>query len=263
MIKVRRIGHASFTKILQGYDDMTPPLQASDVMTPNPATVTEASAVEAAIRLMLDRHISGLPVLDAAGLLVGIVTEGDLLRRAELGTEVHRTGWLQFLRGPSRQTDDYVESHSRVVGDVMTQDVLTADASASLTEVVAIMREKRVKRVPILNQGHLVGIVSRSDLLRKLAEALSHSTSHVDGPFRDADVRRAVLAELQAKPWAPVAAITVRVLDGVVDLDGTLFVEADRAAIRVAAQNVSGVMAVRDHMIWVEPNSGMTYAPSP
>lgn len=105
----KSFGYASFTKILQGYDDMTPPLQASDVMTPNPATVTEASAVEAAIRLMLDRHISGLPVLDAAGSLVGIVTEGDLLRRAELGTEVRRTGWLQFLRGPSRQADDYVE----------------------------------------------------------------------------------------------------------------------------------------------------------
>lgn len=232
-------------------------------MTSNPATVTEASAVEAAIRLMLDRHISGLPVLDAAGSLVGIVTEGNLLRGAELGTEVHRTGWLQFLRGPSHQADDYVESHSRVVGDIMTQDVVTADASASLSEVVAIMRDKRVKRVPILNQGRLVGMVSRSDLLRKLADALSHSTSHVAGPFRDADVRRAVLAELQARPWAPVGAINVRVLDGVVDLDGTLFVEADRAAIRVAAQNVSGVTAVRDHLIWVEPNSGMIYAPSP
>lgn len=230
-------------------------------MTAKPATVTEASSVEAAVHLMLDLRVSGLPVLDAAGSLVGIVTEGDMLRRAELGTEVRRAGWLQFLRGPSRQAQDYVEAHSRVVGDIMTRSVLTADASAPLTEVVAIMQDKNVKRVPILDQGHLVGVVSRPDLLRKLAEGFAQSASHAEGPFRDADIQRAVLTEVQAQPWAPAGGITVRVLNGVVDLDGVLFVEADRAAIHVAAQNVSGVTAVRDHLIWIEPNSGMTYSP--
>lgn len=236
-------------------------LIVSDIMTPGAATVRETSSLEAAIRLMLDLRISGLPVVDAAGSVVGILTEGDLLRRAELGTQARRAGWLQFLRGPSRQADDYVETHSRVVGDVMTSTVLSVDASAPLAEVAALMHDKHVKRVPVMHRGQLVGVISRSDLLRTLADTLAKGSSHAAGPFRDEDIRSAVVAELKRQPWAPVNAVTVRVLDGVVDLDGVLFEESDRAAMRVIAQNVPGVASVRDHLVWVEPQSGMTYAP--
>lgn len=237
------------------------PLCASDVMTSDPATVLEDSALETAIRLMLDRRISGLPVLDAKGALAGILTEGDLLRRAELGTEPQHAGWLEFLRGPTRKADDYVETHSRVVGDVMTKPVLTVDATAPLADVVDLMQSKHVKRLPVLAEGRLVGIVSRSDLLRALADALSHAPGHADGPFRDADIQGAVVAELEGHAWTAPGGITVKVKDGIVDLDGVLLVEADRAALRVAAQNVAGVRSVRDHLVWIEPNTGMTYSP--
>lgn len=144
----------------------------------------------------------------------------------------------------------------------MTRGVLSVEELASLADVATIMRDKRVKRVPVLRQGRLVGVVSRSDLLRALAGALAQTPSHVDGPFRDTDIQSAVVAELARQPWAPVGGITVTVADGIVDLDGVLFENADRAAMRVAAQNIAGVKSVRDHLIWVEPNSGMTYQPA-
>lgn len=239
---------------------MTHSMRAADIMTPNVATVTDTTAIEAAIRVMLDKHVSGLPVLDGTGALVGIVTEGDLLRRVELGTAPSHGHWLEILFGLSRRANDYVETNCRVVGDVMTREVRTVDADAPLAEIVAIIRDKHVKRVPVLSNGRMTGIVSRSDLMRTLADALAGSTAHADGPFRDADIHGAVVAAFKRQPWAP-GGITVTVADGVVDLEGVLFKEADRAALRVAAENVAGVKSVRDHLIWVEPNSGMTYAP--
>lgn len=240
---------------------MTHSMRAADIMSPDVATVTDTTAIEAAIQIMLDKHVSGLPVLDGTGALVGILTEGDLLRRVELGTAPSHGHWLDILFSPSRGANDYVEANSRVVADVMTREVRTVDANAPLAEIVAIIRDKHVKRVPVLSHGQLTGIVSRCDLLRTLADALAGSTAHAAGPFRDADIHGAIVAAFKRQSWAP-GGITVTVADGVVDLEGVLLREADRAALRVAAENVAGVRSVRDHLIWVEPNSGMTY-PSP
>lgn len=231
-------------------------LTAGDVMTRDVATVLADSSLHAAIRLMLDRHVSGVPVMDDAGMLVGIVTEGDLLRRVELGTEEHRSAWRLFLRGPDRQAADYVTTHSRVVSDIMTATVLTVDVAAPLAEVVSLMLDKHVKRVPVLSGHQLAGIVSRSDLLRQLAESLPRPTAGQS----DAAIHHDILAEFRRQSWA-LEGIRVVVACGIVSLDGIIFEISQRAAIRVAVENVPGVTAVHDHMTWVEPYSGMTDTP--
>ena len=238
---------------------MNSPLTAGDVMTRGVATTTQSTALPAAITLMLERHVSGLPVLDGAGTIVGILTEGDLLRRVELGTTSHRASWLDFFRSPTWLARDYVETHSRVVGDIMTPAVVTVDEAAPLSEVVGVMQNKHVKRVPVLAGSTLVGMVSRVDLVRALASAF---TEAVGGAARsDSVIQAEVMAELNRQSWASDGSISVAVVDGVVDLAGVIFCEADRAGMRVAAENIAGVKSVRDHLVWVEPNTGMTLGP--
>ena len=238
---------------------MNSPLTAGDIMSGNVASTTPATALPAAIKLMLDRHVSGLPVLDGAGVIVGILTEGDLLRRVELGTDSHPASWLDFFRSTTRLAHDYVETHSRVVGDVMTPAVVTVDEAAPLSEVVRVMQGKHVKRVPVMAGAALVGMIGRVDLLRALAKTFTEETA--DAAPSDAGIRAGILAEFGRQSWAPGGGISVAVTDGVVDLGGVIFRESERDAMRVAAQNIAGVTSVRDHMVWVEPNSGMTFAP--
>jgi len=236
---------------------MKSPLTAGDIMTRDVATTTADGALHAAVRLMLERKVSGLPVMDHAGAIIGILTEGDLLRRVELDTSTRVASWLDFFRSPGRPARDYIATHSRVVGDIMTKTVLTVDEAAPLSEVVGIMQSKHVKRVPVLAGGSLVGMVSRSDFLRALAESFAESTG---APIpTDATIREGVLAEFRLQPWTQGGGIKVRVEAGEVDLEGVILEEAQRGAIRVAVQNVPGVTLVRDHLIWIEPNSGLTY----
>jgi CBS domain-containing protein len=238
---------------------MNSPLTAGDIMTRSVATTTEIASLPAAIKIMLERHVSGLPVLDGAGSIVGILTEGDLLRRVELGTNSHRASWLDFLRSSTRLVRDYVETHSRIVGDIMTPTVITVDEAAPLAEVVSVMQGKHVKRVPVMAGSRLVGMVSRVDLLRALATSLIETTG--DAAPSDSAIRAGVLAEFARQSWATGGGISVAVTGGIVDLGGVIFCEEERTGMRVAAQNIAGVKSVRDHLIWVEPNSGMTIGP--
>ncbi len=231
-------------------------LTAGAIMSRDVATVLADSPLPSAIRLMLDRHVSGLPVLDGVGMLVGILSEGDLLRRVELGTEQHRSGWRAFILGPDRQAADYVATHSRVVRDVMTTPVLTVDVAAPLSDVVTLMQGKHVKRVPILSGHTLVGIVSRADLLRQLAGSFPQPTTGTN----DTKIHDDIIAEFRRQSWA-LDGIKVVVTGGVVDLEGIIFESSQRAAVRVAVENVPGVTAMRDHTTWVEPYSGMTDTP--
>ncbi len=236
---------------------MTGALTAGDVMTRDVATVAAGSSLQAAILLMLERHVSGLPVLDDAGGVVGILTEGDLLRRVELGTEERRSGWRAFFTSPERVSAEYVATHSRVVRDVMTAPVLTVGADTPLAEVVTVMQARNVKRMPVLAGSALVGIVSRSDLLRQLAGSFPDATG---AGSSDATIRDDVLAEFRRQSWV-LDGIQVRVTAGVVDLEGIIFEASRRAALRVAIENVRGVTEMRDHTVWVEPYSGMTDSP--
>ena len=231
-------------------------MNASDVMTRGVVTVRPETPLDEAIRLMLDKHVSGLPVVDADRRLVGILSEGDMLRRAELGTENLRPRWLEIFLGTGRMATDYVETHSRRVGDVMTTTVFTVAETTPLDEVVAIMERKHVKRLPVVTYDEVVGMVSRADLLRALARLFPHAPEQA---VSDTALRSQVLAELRRQDWAPGGALTVTVEGGVVDLDGTILDERERSAIRVVAENVPGVRSVRDHLVWVEPNTGFTY----
>jgi CBS domain-containing protein len=204
------------------------------------------------VKLMLDNRISGLPVVDDRGKLVGIVTEGDCLRRTETGTERKRPRWLEFLTGPGRLADEYIQTRSRKVGDVMTQTPITVAENTALEEVVHLMESRRIKRLPVMRDGKVVGIVSRANLLQALASVVGNIPSA--GP-NDAAIHDQIMTELGNQPWAPQFNVTVR--DGIVDLWGIVLASRQREAAIVAVENVSGVKAVRSHIAWVDPHSGM------
>jgi CBS-domain-containing membrane protein len=233
-------------------------MKATDVMTREIVSIAPDASIIEAVRLMLQHKISGLPVLDAAGRLEGIITEGDFLRRAETGTQRKRSRWVEFLLGPGRLADEYSQSSGRKVSEVMTPDVRTVTEDASLEEVVHLMERHRVKRIPVVRGDKLVGIVTRKNLMRALA---SFALSAQPVAAGDTDIRERLLAELRKQSWAPVGLIDIAVKDGVVKLSGALTDERERQAIRIAAENIPGVKKVEDHLIWIEPNTGMIVEP--
>lgn len=232
-------------------------MNAADVMTLDPLSVAPETALVEAARLMLQHRISGLPVTDAKGAVVGVLTEGDLLRRAETGTERRRTGWLAFLMGPGRLAGEYVDAHARKVGEVMTRDVIVVGTSAGLAEIVQLMEKRRIKRVPVVANGKLVGIVSRSDLVRALVHKLTRqAVSQAGDAVSDESIQRRIFEIVDKEPWGPRFSVDVTVKAGVVDLRGAITDERERTALIVAAEGIPGVKAVNDHLVWVEPNSG-------
>jgi CBS domain-containing protein len=233
-------------------------MKAKDVMTLNVVSVQPQATVMQAVRIMLQKKISGLPVVDDVGRLVGILTEGDLLRRAETGTQKHRPRWLEFLLGPGRLATEYVQTHGRKVEEIMTHDPVTVTEDTSLDDVVKTMEKRGIKRVPVMRGEHLVGIISRANLLRALASLSRDVGAASTG---DVDIRSKLLAELQKEHWAPVGALDVIVRDGIVELWGTITDERQREALVVAAENTPGVKAVRDHLAWVDTTSAMVFYP--
>lgn len=233
-------------------------MKASEIMTRNVVTVGRETPVVQAIRAMLDNHVSGLPVLDDDGKLAGILTEGDLLRRGETGTERHRPRWLEVLMGPGRMAAEYIRTHGRRVGGIMTENVFSVPPDTSLEEIVQLMERRRIKRVPVIEGDVLVGIVSRADLLRALAAVLERQTG---GTHSDDEIREKIHAELAKAAWVPRDGLSITVQDGVVDLNGVILEENEREALRVVAENVAGVKAVEDHLVWIEPVSGIVIDP--
>jgi CBS domain-containing protein len=233
-------------------------MKAEDVMTRDVIAIAPDATVLQAARLMLQHHISGLPVVDKSGMLVGVLSEGDFLRRRETRTEHKRSRWLEFLMGPGRIAAEYSHSHGSKVSEVMTTEVQTVADETPLEEIVELMERKRIKRVPVLCGEHLVGIVTRSNLMHAMV-----SMARVVQPAAkdDGTIRDALLAEMQRADWAPVAMTNVVVHDGVVELWGTIIDERQREALKVAAENIPGVKAVNDHLVWVEPTTGMVIEP--
>ncbi|HUN98882.1 MAG TPA: CBS domain-containing protein [Bradyrhizobium sp.] len=229
-------------------------MKAADVMTVQVITVEPDAPISKAVRLMLQHHISGLPVVDRAGRLVGIVTEGDFLRRAETGTDFHRPQWLENLVSPGRLAEEYVRTHARSVDEVMSTDVATVTEDAPLDDVIRLMEHRHIKRIPVVRGGRLVGIISRANLLRALAVRMLELPAPAAG---DQAIRAKILAEYRNKHWNTGAGIDVTVHDGIVELWGAIMDERERQAYRVAAENVPGVLAVKDNLCWVEPMSGV------
>ena len=220
-------------------------MKVSDVMTRRVISVSSETSVFVAIRLMLKHHVSGLPVIDNHGKLVGILSEGDLLRRSEIETERKRSVWLDALFGPADGAADYVHSHGLAVKDVMTRDPITVTENTTLDEVVRLMENRNLKRLPVLRDGKVIGIVSRANLMRAL---LSIHRTTPQSSDNDAAIREHVLAEVRRHDWSSGADIDVVVHGGMVDLWGTVGESAQREALKVLAENVPGVVKVEDHL---------------
>jgi len=235
-------------------------MKASDVMTRNVITVAPDASIRQAVGLMLQHRISGLPVVDSTGRLVGVVTEGDFLRRAETGTQRRRTRWLEFFTGPSRMADEYIRSHGRRVEEVMSPDPVSISQDTPLDEVVSAMEKHRIKRLPVITDGQVVGIVSRANLVRALA-SLDSEVRPVTA--EDSAIREHILVELaRQSAWAPKNLIDVIVRNGTVDLWGVVTAPNQTEALTVLVENIPGVKQVRNHVAWVEPISGIvSYGP--
>ncbi len=229
------------------------------VMNAPAITVGPETSVVDAAKIMLDRRVSGLPVVDVDGNLVGIVSEGDFLRRGELQTERKRSWLLEFLTSPGKLADEYVHSHGRSVEEVMTSEVVTIAPNATLTVAVDLMETHGIKRLPVIAHGKVLGMVCRSDLLRALANMLPKEKVQAS----DDAIADAVTAELSHQSWSQNGFIKVNVLNGVVELSGSIFDERERLAAKVAAENVPGVKSVTDQIAWIDPYLGVAMpAPS-
>jgi CBS domain-containing protein len=233
-------------------------MRAHQIMTRSVITVTPETSIVDAANLMLQRHVSGLPVVDAAGKLVGVVSEGDFIRRSEIGTGRKRGRWLRFILGPGKSASDFVHEHGHKVGEVMTKSPLTITEDTALAEIVALMEKNNVKRLPVVQGDRVVGIVSRANLL----QAVASLARQVPDPTADDDhIRSRVIDALEKFDWCPFG-LSVVVRDGIVHLSGVITEERARQAAIVAAENVQGVTNVHDHLCWVDTMSGI-YLNSP
>ncbi|RUW84586.1 CBS domain-containing protein [Mesorhizobium sp. M1E.F.Ca.ET.063.01.1.1] len=226
-------------------------MQAQAIMTTPVISIDASASIAKAADLMLTRKISCLPVT-RDGAMAGIISEGDFLRRQELGTQRVRPRWLEFLAGPGKVADEYVHANGRRVGEVMTTEVVSAPPDTSLAEIVELMARHDIKTVPIVDAGKIVGIVTRSDLLRALLRILPKSSA---ATADDELIRRTIVAELQQQSWSGGDLIGVTVDKGVVELNGAIFDERQRKAAIVAAENVAGVKKVTDKLFCAGPLS--------
>ncbi len=215
-------------------------MKTSDIMTNPVISVTPETSVPDVARLLLRRHISAVPVLDAAGHLVGIVSEGDFLRRVEEPDLRHGSWWLRLIAEPADGAAEYVKTHGRFVRDVMTRDVTTVTEETPIGETAHLLETKRIKRVPVLRGGEVVGIVSRADLLRGVA-ARQEPRPDAASSVTDETVRRQVLEEIENADWKPIYPISVIVTNGIVRIWGVIEANRQRDALRVLAEGVPGV----------------------
>ncbi len=207
---------------------------------------------------MLRNHISGLPVVDDRGQLAGIVSESDFLRRSEIGTGRKRPAWLQFFFGPGHAAADFVRERGRQVEDVMTQGPITVDEETPLEDLVRLMEKNGIKRLPVLRDNKLVGIVTRSNLLQAIA---SMAREIPDPTADDEHIRDRIIRAVQDTDWRPIG-FEVTVRNGVVHLHGIITTGQARQATIVAAENIAGVKKVHDHLCLVGTYSGF-YVESP
>lgn len=216
---------------------------AKDIMTSNVVSIGPDMPIGEIAKLLLDRRISGVPVVSDDGALIGLVSEGDLIRRAELGTANRRSWWLDLLTSGEERAADYVKTHGKHARDVMTKNVVTVEEGASMSEIAALLEEKRIKRVPVVRDGKVVGIVSRSNLLQGLAFDVGGVFAQPTG-----DLRSRIQADLDALDWLHPTQLNVIVADDVVEIWGDVESPEKKSALRIAVENVEGVGEIRDHV---------------
>jgi CBS domain-containing protein len=222
-------------------------MKAADIMTRKVITVGPDSCVQDTAKLLLENGISAAPVVDGNGDLVGIISEGDLMRRPEAGTERRRSWWLDAMANTEFLADEYVRSHSRRVADVMTRKVIAATPETPVRDIAHLLEKNGVKRVPVVEGSKVVGIVSRANLLHALA-SLGKDASLAATPD-DGALRERVMREIEAQPWAHTALVNVIAHDGTVDLWGMVETNSEKKAMRIAAELIPGVRAVNDNLM--------------
>jgi CBS domain-containing protein len=220
-------------------------MKAADVMTSNVITANVNATVQEVAGILVTNRVSAVPVVDQEGKLAGIISEGDLFRRSEIGTERPRAWWLDAVSTNRALADEFVRSHSRRVRDVMTVDVVSVKSNATLAEIAALLEKNRIKRVPVVEDGAVVGIVSRANLVQALASATSPPRAAESDPA----LRGKVYARIHEASRASPAALNVIVHDRLVELWGTVDSEAERIAIRIAAETTPGVRGVNDNLV--------------
>jgi len=221
-------------------------MKAADVMVSNVVTVGVNASVGEVAAILLNNHISGAPVVDDKGELVGIVSEGDLIRRPEIGTTKRHSWWLELISTKWGSATEYIKSHSRKVADVMTREVITAKPDTPLGDIAAMLERNRIKRVPIVEGGKLAGLVSRANILQALASATKKLSSLTTA--NDSELRKKLQSRLAAEPWRPTM-LTVTVQDGTVDLWGLVHSVEEKKAAQLAAETTPGVRAVVNNII--------------
>lgn len=220
-------------------------MQAKDVMTTDVITVTPDTQVANIVKLLLEHHISAVPVVDSDNQVLGIVSEGDLIHRPELGVKSRRSRWLSFLLEDEELSAEYVKTHGTHASEIMTRPVVTVLEDMSLGEIAELLEKKRIKRVPVVREGKLVGIITRVDLLRGLAD---YWDQHTTAPSMDDQAIREKLLETLREEGIPDNYVNIVVTDGVVHLWGLVKSDQERQALHVAAENTPGVKAVEDHI---------------
>jgi CBS domain-containing protein len=234
-------------------------MRAHQIMSRPVITVTPDTTIVEAANTMLQKHISGLPVVDATGKLVGMLSEGDFVRRSEIGTQRKRSRFLRFILGPGKAASDFVREHGSKVSEIMTTEpLLTVGEETTLEEIVELMERNNIKRLPVISNDKVVGMVSRSNLL----QAVASLAKDVPDPTADDDhIRNRVIDTMAKQDWCPFG-LSIVVRDGIVHVSGVITEERSRQAAIVAAESVTGVKKVHDHLCWVDTMSGM-YLNSP
>ena len=221
-------------------------MRAADVMTSEVIMIDDDASVQEVTNLLAEHGISAVPVVDCNRRVIGMVSEGDLLHRAETGTERQRSWWLEMVASTNQLAGEYVKSHSGVVKDVMTRDVISVTEDTTVADIAILLETNRIKRVPVLRDGRLVGIVSRANLVRALAMTITERPSGAEAD--DRAIRDRLLAELKAQKWAEVSPANITVKDGVVHLWSSYYSDQEKRALVVAAESITGVRRVEDHM---------------
>lgn len=220
-------------------------MRAIDIMTPSVIVASSDMAVQEAAKLLADNHIGGMPVVDEGSQVMGMVSEGDLLRRTEIETgDPRRAWWLELLASTRELASAYIKEHGHTVRDVMREKVVSVEESTPLADIASLLERNRIKRVPVLRDGKLVGIISRANLIRALASIQSDKSGSVSS---DREIRDAIVRELSGHRWA-LPPENVIVKDGVVHLWGVIQSEEERHAICLAADGVPGVKEVKSHL---------------
>ncbi len=220
-------------------------MRARDIMTVPAICVTPDTKLVTIVDLMLKHRISAVPVVDLEGDIVGIVSEGDLMRRKELGIPPERSWWLRALGGKAMLADEFVKAHATVASELMTRDVIVIGEDMLLPEIAKLLARRRIKRVPVVSEGRVVGVVSRANLLQALSLDIASAAPHPTAS--DQQIREQIMSGLAGAKWADTAHLNLVVRDGVVYLWGEVTSKSHREALVAAARDTAGVKDVVDH----------------